>query len=67
MERLYYLDQYTSGKAKKLIKGYLQMKDGDSYQEATRLLAAEEAFRRSLQNCKCIPLQNIELAFIETK
>ena len=38
MERLYYLDQYTSGKAKELIKGCLQMKDGDSYQEARRLL-----------------------------
>ena len=35
---LYFLDQYTSGKAKELIKGCLQMKSGDSYNEATRLL-----------------------------
>jgi len=38
IERLYYLDQYTSGKAKELIKGCLQMKSEDSYQEARRLL-----------------------------
>ena len=38
VERLYYLDQYTNGKAKELIKGCLQRKDGDSYQEASRLL-----------------------------
>ena len=38
VERLYYLDQYTSGKAKELIKGCLQRKDENSYQEATRLL-----------------------------
>ena len=38
MERLYYLDQYTNGKAKELIKGCLQRKDGNSYQEARRLL-----------------------------
>lgn len=37
-ERLYYLDQYTSGKAKELIKGCLQMKGEDSYKEARRLL-----------------------------
>ena len=28
-ERLYFFDQYTSGKAKELIKGCLQMKSGD--------------------------------------
>ena len=65
MERLYYLDQYMNGKAKELIKGCLQRKDGNSYQEARRL--TEEAFWRSLQNCKCIPFQNIELAFGKTK
>ena len=32
-ERLYFLDQYTSGKAKELIKGCLQMKSGDSYKD----------------------------------
>ena len=37
-ERLYFLDQYTSGKAKELIKGCLQMKGEDSYKEARRLL-----------------------------
>ena len=37
-ERLYFFDQYTSGKAKELIKGCLQMKSGDSYKEARRLL-----------------------------
>ena len=37
-ERLYFLDQYTSGKAKELIKGCLQMKGEDSYMEARRLL-----------------------------
>ena len=37
-ERLYFLNQYTSGKAKELIKGCLQMKSGDSYKEARRLL-----------------------------
>ena len=37
-ERLYYLDQYTSGKAKELIKGCLQTKGEDSYKEARRLL-----------------------------
>ena len=37
-ERLYFLDQYTSGEAKELIKGCLQMKRGDPYKEARRLL-----------------------------
>ena len=37
-ERLYFLDQYTSRKAKELIKGCLQMKSGDPYKEARRLL-----------------------------
>ena len=37
-ELLYFLDQYTSGKAKELIKGCLQMKSEDSYKEARRLL-----------------------------
>ena len=37
-ERLYFLDQHTSGKAKELIKGCLQMKSEDSYKEARRLL-----------------------------
>jgi len=37
-ERLYLLDQYTSRKAKELIKGCLQMKSGDPYGEARRLL-----------------------------
>ena len=37
-ERLYFLDQHTSGKAKELIKGCLQMKSGDPYKEARRLL-----------------------------
>ena len=38
IERLYYLDQYSSGKAKELIQGCLQMKSEDSYPEARRLL-----------------------------
>ena len=33
-----FLDQYTSGKAKELIKGHLQMKSGDPYEGARRLL-----------------------------
>ena len=37
-ERLYFFDQYTSGKAKELVKGCLQMKGKDSYKEAGRLL-----------------------------
>ena len=37
-ERLYFLNQYTSGKAKDLVKGCLQMKSGDPYKEARRLL-----------------------------
>ena len=37
-ERLYFLDQYTSGKAQELINGCLQMKGEDSYKEASRLL-----------------------------
>lgn len=37
-ERLYFLDQYTSGKAKELIKGCLQVKSGHAYKEARRLL-----------------------------
>ena len=37
-ERLYFLDQHTSGKAKELIKGCLQIKSGDPYKEARRLL-----------------------------
>ena len=36
-ERFYFLDQYTSEKAKELIKGCLQMKSGDPYKEARRL------------------------------
>ena len=36
-ELSHFLDQYTSGKAKELIKGCLQMKSGDSYKEARRL------------------------------
>lgn len=35
---LYFLDQYTSGKAKELIKGCLQMKDEDSQIESRQLL-----------------------------
>lgn len=35
-ERLYFLGQYTSGKAKELIKGCLEMKSEDSYKEARR-------------------------------
>ena len=37
-ELLYFLNQYISGKAKELIRGCLQMKSGDSYKEARRLL-----------------------------
>ena len=37
-ELLYFLDQYTCGKAKELIRGCLQMKSEDSYKEARRLL-----------------------------
>ena len=33
-ERFYFLDQYTSEKAKELIKSRLQMKGEDSYKEA---------------------------------
>ena len=39
MERLYYLDQYTNGKAKELIKGCLQRKDGDPYKIASAYLS----------------------------
>ena len=35
---LYFLDQYTSGKAKELIKGCLQMKGEDSHIESRQLL-----------------------------
>ena len=38
IECLYFLDQYTSGKAKEQLISCLQMKNGDSYKEATRLL-----------------------------
>ena len=34
LERLYFLDQYTSGKAKEVIKGCIQMKSKDSYDQA---------------------------------
>ena len=37
-ECLYFLGQYTSGKAKELIKGCLKMKGEDSYKRAWRLL-----------------------------
>ena len=37
-ERLYFLGQYTSGKAKEVINGCLQRKSEDSYEEAKRLL-----------------------------
>ena len=37
-ERMYFLDQYTRGKAKELIKGCLQIKSGGPYEEARRLL-----------------------------
>ena len=37
-ERLYFLDQYTTGKAKEVIKGCLQMKSSNSYSEAKSLL-----------------------------
>ena len=37
-ELLYFLDQYTSGKGKELIRGCLQMKSGGSYKEARRIL-----------------------------
>ena len=37
-ELLYFLDQYTSGRAKELIKGCLQMKSGDTLATHTRLL-----------------------------
>ena len=37
-KRLYFLDQYTSGKAKELLKGCLQMKGEDLYKEARWLL-----------------------------
>ena len=33
-ERLYFLGQYSSGKAKVLIKGCLQMRSEDSYEVA---------------------------------
>ena len=37
-ERLYFLGEYTGGKAKELIKGCLKMKGEDSYKWAWRLL-----------------------------
>ena len=37
-ERLYFLGQYTSGKAKEIINGCLQRKMEGSYEEAKRLL-----------------------------
>ena len=38
IERLYFLDQYTAGKAKEVIKGCIQMKSDDSYGQAKELL-----------------------------
>lgn len=38
IERLYFLDQYTTGKAKEVIKGCIQMKSDDSYGQARDLL-----------------------------
>ena len=38
IERLYFLDQYTTGKAKEVIKGCIQMKSNDSYGQARDLL-----------------------------
>ena len=38
IERLYFLDQYTTGKAKEVIKGCIQMKSDDSYGQAKALL-----------------------------
>ncbi|XP_028406789.1 uncharacterized protein LOC114529231 [Dendronephthya gigantea] len=38
IERLYFLDQYTSGKANEVIKGCIQMKSDDSYSQAKALL-----------------------------
>ena len=38
IERLYFLDQYTAGKAKEVIKGCIQMKSDDSYGQAKALL-----------------------------
>ena len=34
LEQLYFLDQYTSGKAKEVIKGCIQMESKDSYNQA---------------------------------
>ena len=38
IERLYFLDQYTTGKAKEVIKGCIEMKSDDSYDRAKALL-----------------------------
>ena len=38
IERLYFLDQYTTGKAKEVIKGCIHMKSDDSYGQARDLL-----------------------------
>lgn len=38
VERLYFLGQYTTGKAKEVIKGCLQRRSNDAYDEAKRLL-----------------------------
>ena len=38
IEWLYFLDQYTIGKAKEVIKGCMQMKSDDTYSQAKALL-----------------------------
>ena len=59
-EYLYVSDQYTSGKAKELIKGYLQMKGEDSYKVAKGLL------QQYIRGCKCIHHKTIELVRCES-
>ena len=48
-ECLYFLDHYTSGKAKVLIKDCLQMKSEDLYEVGSRLL------RKHIEDCKITP------------
>ena len=59
-ERLYFLGQYTSGKAKVLIKGCLQMRSEDSYEVAGWLL------QKHIEGCKCMHHKTIELTCRET-
>ena len=38
MDRLYFLEKYTKGKANEVVKGFLAMKSDSAYDEARKLL-----------------------------